>query len=156
MKKNNIIFTVSRLFCTFLNIGYFKYMPGTLGSAAGLLIGVLLKSFLSLQFYFIFILLMLILAILTIYVYQRKMGKQDRSEIIIDEIIGQQIPILFFEMSLLNIFLSFIFFRFFDILKIFPANYIDKNYSNNIGIIGDDIIAGLQATLLLYLTLLIL
>ena len=84
------------------------------------------------------------------------MGKKDRSEIIIDEIIGQQIPIILFEMSLLNIFLSFILFRFFDILKIYPANYLDKNYSNSIGIIGDDIIAGFQASFILYLITIIL
>ena len=42
----------------------------------------------------------------------------------------------------------FVFFRFFDILKIFPSNYIDKNYKNSFGIIGDDLIAGVQALLL--------
>ncbi len=156
MKKNNIIFTTSKLFCTFLNIGFFKYMPGTLGSIVGLLIGIFFKSFISLEFYIIFILLIFVLAIITINIYQNKMGKKDRSEIIIDEIIGQQIPIILFEINLLNIFLSFIFFRFFDILKIYPANYIDKNYSNNLGIIGDDVIAGLQASFLLYLINLIL
>ena len=50
------------------------------------------------------------------------MGKKDRSEIIIDEIIGQQIPIILFQMNILNIFLSFILFRFFDILKIYNVH----------------------------------
>ena len=84
------------------------------------------------------------------------MGKKDRAEIIIDEIIGQQIPIILFQMNILNIFLSFILFRFFDILKIYPANYIDKNYPNSIGIIGDDIVAGFQASFMLYLITIIL
>ena len=74
----------------------------------------------------------------------------------IDEIIGQQIPLFFFELSLINILLSFIFFRFFDILKIFPASYIDKKYSNNLGIILDDIVAGIQASvIMLFITLLL-
>ena len=79
------------------------------------------------------------------------MGKYDRSEIIIDEIIGQQIPLILFDITYINIFLSFIFFRFFDILKIFPASYVDKNYSNSLGIIFDDIIAGFQASLIIFL-----
>ena len=153
---NKITFIISNLFCTFCKVGFFKYMPGTLGSLIGLVMGVFLKNFLSLQIYIILILSISILAIFAINIYQSKMGKKDRSEIIIDEIIGQQIPIILFEMSLLNIFLSFILFRFFDILKIYPANYLDKNYSNSIGIIGDDIIAGFQASFILYLITIIL
>ena len=153
---NKITFIVSNLFCTFFKVGCFKYMPGTLGSLIGLVLGVSLKNFLSLQIYIILILSATILAIFAINVYQSKMGKKDRSEIIIDEIIGQQIPIILFQMNILNIFLSFILFRFFDILKIYPANYIDKNYPNSIGIIGDDVVAGFQASFILYLITIIL
>ena len=126
-------------------------MPGTLGSIAGLFIGIILKSQLSIFWYLAFYIFMILIAIITITLYQSKMGNEDRSEIVIDEIIGQQIPIILFELTPLNIFLSFIFFRFFDIFKFFPANYIDKYYSNSFGIIFDDILAAMQASVLIYL-----
>ncbi|MBF97024.1 MAG: Phosphatidylglycerophosphatase A [Alphaproteobacteria bacterium MarineAlpha9_Bin4] len=148
--KKNIIFIISDLFCTFLKIGNIKYMPGTLGSLVGIIIGVSIKNFLSIQIYIIFVLIIFALAILAINIYQSIKGKKDSSEIIIDEIIGQQIPIILFEMNLLNIFLSFILFRFFDILKFFPASYIDRKYHNSFGVIGDDIIAGFQSSLVMY------
>tara|TARA_B100001741_G_C16404021_1_gene528346 strand:+ start:99 stop:566 length:468 start_codon:yes stop_codon:yes gene_type:complete len=154
--KNKVSFIISNLFCTFFKAGNFKYMPGTLGSLIGLVLGVFLKNFLSLHIYIILILSITILAIFAINIYQSKMGKKDRSEIIIDEIIGQQIPIILLQMNILNIFLSFILFRFFDIFKIFPASYIDKNYPNSIGIIGDDLVAGFQASFILYLITIIL
>mgnify|MGYP001235313393 CR=1 FL=1 len=154
--KNNIKFILSDLFCTIFKIGNIKFMPGTLGSFVGLLIGLILKITLPIVIYIITILLILIFAIIAINIYQSKVGKEDRSEIIIDEFIGQQIPLLFIEISVLNIALCFIFFRFFDILKIFPSNYIDKNYKNSFGIIADDLVAGIQALAIIYLIKLIL
>ena len=96
-------------------------MPGTFGSFVGILIGLILKITSPIVIYIITILLILIFAIIAINIYQSKVGKEDRSEIIIDEFIGQQIPLLFIELTVLNIALCFIFFRFFDILKIFPS-----------------------------------
>ena len=84
----------------------------------------------------------------------------DSKQIVIDEFLGQSIPILFFYMifyegSVSNnffsiiVFLSFVGFRFFDILKPYPINYIDKNTKGAIGIMLDDILAGIYTTLLL-------
>ena len=61
----------------------------------------------------------------------------------------------FININLFEIILSFLLFRFFDILKVYPTNIIDKKYSNFIGVILDDIIAGFQAAavILVYLFL---
>ena len=156
MENKKFLFITSSLFCTCFNLGNIKFMPGTFGSLVGLILGTLGKSLLSFQNYILLVIIFFILALFFINVYQSKKGKKDRSEIIIDEIIGQQIPLFFFELSLINILLSFIFFRFFDILKIFPASYIDKEYSNSLGIILDDIVAGIQASIIiLFITLLL-
>ena len=156
MENKKLLFLTSSLFCTCLKLGHIKFMPGTFGSLVGLILGVLGKSLLSFENYIFLVIIIFILALFLIDVYQSKKGKKDRSEIVIDEIIGQQIPLFFFELSLINILLSFIFFRFFDILKIFPASYIDKKYSNNLGIILDDIVAGIQASvIILFITLLL-
>ena len=151
MQSKDLLFLTSSLFCTCLKIGYFKYMPGTLGSFAGLIIGIVIKNQLSLLLYISLLILIIIAAIFAINIYQSKVGKKDSSEIVIDEIIGQQIPLLLFELTISNIILSFILFRYFDIFKFFPANYIDKHYSNSYGIILDDIIAAMQASFLIYL-----
>ena len=80
----------------------------------------------------------------------------------IDEFLGQSIPILFFyiifyEGSVSNnfffiiVFLSFVGFRFFDILKPYPINYVDKNMKNGFGVILDDLIAGFLTLIVLYI-----
>ena len=151
MKSNTTSFIFSDLFCTIFKIGNIKYMPGTLGSIIGVVAGIFLKNTVPITYYVLIILLIFLIAIITINIYQTKVGKEDRSEIIIDEFIGQQIPLLFIEVSITNVALCFIFFRFFDILKFFPCNYIDKNYKNSFGIIADDLIAGIQALAIIYI-----
>ena len=129
---------------------------GTLGSFIGLLVGIILKIIFPLTIYRFIIIIITLVAFIMINIYQRTYGKEDSSEIIIDEFIGQQIPLFFIQISTLNVILMFVFFRFFDILKIFPSNYIDKNYKNSFGIIADDLIAGIQATIvILFLNLIL-
>ena len=151
MKSNSISFIFSYLFCTIFKIGNIKYMPGTLGSIIGVVAGIFLKNTIPITYYVLIILLIFLIAIITINIYQTKVGKKDRSEIIIDEFIGQQIPIFFIELNILNIVMCFILFRFFDILKIFPTNYIDRNFKTSYGIIADDVVAGFQALGVIYL-----
>ena len=90
----------------------------------------------------------------------------DSKEIVIDEYLGQSIPILFFYVILfeasvsINFFMiivliSFIGFRFFDILKPYPISYIDNNYKNGFGVVFDDIVAGIFTTIVLYIFIII-
>ena len=152
MKNNSILFILSELFCTIFKIGNFRYMPGTLGSIVGIIIGLFIKNKFPITFYILVIFLICLIAIIMINIYQTKVdSKEDHSEIIIDEFIGQQIPLFFIELTTLNILFCFIFFRFFDILKLFPANYIDRKFKNSYGIIADDLVAGLQALVIIYL-----
>ena len=151
MKSNTTSFIFSDLFCTIFKIGNIKYMPGTLGSIIGVVAGIFLKNTVPITYYVLIILLIFLIAIITINIYQTKVGKEDRSEIIIDEFIGQQIPIFFIELNILNIVMCFMLFRFFDILKIFPTNYIDRNFKTSYGIIADDVVAGFQALGTIYL-----
>ena len=131
--------------CTVFGLGNFTKMPGTLGSIAGIFLGLLLLSFFSTKLVFIFFILLLAVSFYAIKIYQREVGKSDRSEIIIDEVLGQILILMFINLEFLEVLLAFILFRFFDILKIFPANIVDKKYSNHYGVIFDDIIAAIQA-----------
>ena len=100
---------------------------------------------------------------------QNKFKKKDPREIVVDEFIGQSIPILSFYvvvnitgtinkdwynyLDFLSIsFLSFfLLFRFFDIIKPFPINLIDKKLKNGFGVVLDDILAGIFSIIIYYI-----
>jgi len=81
----------------------------------------------------------------------------DPREIVIDEVVGQLIPLLaipiyetlFLVPKLYYIFAAFFLFRLFDIWKPYPINYIDNNITGSLGIMLDDIVAGIFTTLIL-------
>ena len=97
-----------------------------------------------------------LLSFVAVHAYTTDLLEKDKSEIVIDEVIGQSIalsPLLIFaeEILLRDFFMciiSLLFFRFFDIVKPFPINKIDK-MNNTFGVILDDILAGIFAALLL-------
>ena len=84
---------------------------------------------------------------------------------VIDEFIGQSIPICLYEIAhkgaketgqvLTFYFIMFILFRIFDIIKPYPVSYYDKNFKNSFGVIMDDVCAGLYvvAVLVLYMVI---
>ena len=90
---------------------------------------------------------------------------KDPKEVVIDEVIGQSIPIYLYEVahgidknlqeSILFYIYIFILFRFFDIKKPFPINYIDKKFKNSFGVIMDDVIAGFYVVLTLIIFMII-
>ncbi len=137
--------------CTVYGIGNFTKMPGTLGSIAGVFLGFILLYFFPIQLVIVFFIFLLALSLYAIKIYQKEVGKSDKSEIIIDEVLGQLLVLMFIELEFLQFFCAFILFRFFDILKIFPANIIDKKYSDHYGVIFDDIIAAIQALIVMFI-----
>ena len=144
-----MIAIIMKNICTVFGLGNFTKMPGTLGSIAGVFLGFILLSFLSIQLVIVFFIFLLALSLYAIKIYQKQVGKSDKSEIIVDEVLGQLLVLMFVELEFLQFFYAFILFRFFDILKIFPANIIDKKYSDHYGIIFDDIIAAIQAIIVI-------
>ncbi len=154
---------ISILIITMLGIGNSKYLPGTVASFVTCLIYILFYIF---QISIIVLILnVIIIFIFSVYIIDKlnnSFSKVDAKEIVIDEFIGQSIPILtiysFIEKNNLNYFIfltlmSFILFRVFDIWKPYPINIIDKYMKNGFGIILDDIIAGIFSVLV-FLTIL--
>ena len=137
--------------CTVFGLGNFTKMPGTIGSIVGAFLGFILLSFYPIQLVAVFFIFLLALSLFAIKIYQKQVGKSDKSEIIIDEVLGQLLVLMFIELEFLQFFCAFILFRFFDILKIFPANIIDKKYSDHYGVIFDDIIAAIQALIVIFI-----
>ena len=141
-KINHQIFTL-------FNIGYLP-ASGTFGSLFTVLLYCMIIPFIHI-FY-----LIMILFIITLYswVYLDKNLKnyknKDPKEIVIDEFIGQMIPLTICGSNLLLILTSFVLFRFFDITKIYPASIFDQKIKGSLGIIGDDIIAGIYSLVIVY------
>ncbi len=162
-----MIKTFNYLFVTFFGIGTIRFAPGTITS---LIATVLLFSlFHILNFSNSVILLFLIFIFLYSFYavadYIKENENKDPREVVIDEVIGQSIPIYLFEIAhgseknsqeaILFYIYIFVLFRFFDIKKPFPVNIFDKNYKNSFGVIIDDVIAGLYVVLTLIVFMII-
>ena len=149
------------LFVTMFGLGRIKIIPGTFGSLATIIILYIFFHLIKLSPYII------LLGLLTIFIYSflaiashiMERENKDPKEVIIDEFIGQSIPIYLYEIShgseksadeaILIYIICFVLFRFFDIVKPFPVNYFDKNFKNSFGVIFDDVIAGFYVVLVL-------
>jgi len=148
INKKNLLY-LSR-FAEVYPIGHSKYAPGTMGSLIGVLIGYFLILNLDVKFYLIFLLIFIIVSYLLCETHLKLHNKKDPKEVVIDEVSGQFIAILGCVQSekstymFLSLLLSFILFRFFDITKIGPIKKFE-NLPNGIGIMADDIVAGLFA-----------
>ena len=147
---------ITNLYVTLFNLGKIKYMPGSFGSIASYIIIFFIYKFFSYLVLILIFIIILITCIYTINIYISKKITKDPKEIVIDEFLGCYI--IFISFPLLEsfniyylIFSSFIIFRAFDIIKPFPINIIDKNMNNSIGIILDDIVAGIYTILVLVL-----
>ena len=146
---------LSKIFSTFFYLGYIKWIPGTFGSLAALIITLLIIDVFSLFFHIFLFSIIFILSIIFIHIYSKSISRNDSKEIIIDEFLGIYLIMLFYENFdsinfFIKILLIFFLFRFFDILKPFPANWIDKNYKNSFGVILDDLIAGVFTLFILF------
>ena len=155
--------TIGKLIVTMFGVGLIKYFPGTFAS---LITSSIYYIFYTIKINYLFLILvnffLFVYSVWMINNLKDEFEEIDSKEIVIDEFLGQSIPILFFyiifyEGSVSNtfffiiVFLSFVGFRFFDILKPYPINHVDKNMKNGFGVILDDIIAGFLTLIVLYI-----
>ena len=144
-----------KLYVTILGLGLAPFAPGTLGSLAGILLWLVIREVISPgAMLFTAVVLFFFSWIMTEnYITQKNGGEHDPSEVIIDELIGQWIsliPILYLDYILYTMsisetitimFLSFLLFRFFDILKPWPISFFDQQ-QNSFSVLFDDVLAG--------------
>jgi len=149
------------LFLTFFKVGEIKYAPGTFAS--------LITCFLFFFLLNIFNYYVLFLLTLSIFFYSfiainnsfNEFDDKDPKEIVIDEVVGQILPLLaipifetLFPLPKLYYFFScFFLFRFFDIVKPYPISYVDKNTVGALGIMLDDILASIYTIVVLIIIL---
>ena len=147
------------LFVTMFGLGKIQIIPGTISSLVTIIILYILFHILSISSYSILVglIIIFIYSFLAVTSYIKNSKNKDPKEIVIDEFIGQSIPIYLYEIShgtekladeaMIFYAVCFILFRFFDIRKPFPVSYFDKNYKNSFGVIMDDVCAGLYVVL---------
>ena len=140
-------------------LGKIPKIPGTFGSLATIIILYIFFHVLNISSNII----LLVLVVIFIYSFSavanhiKDNENKDPGEIIIDEFIGQSIPIYLYEIShgieksadeaIVFYSICFVLFRFFDIVKPFPVSYFDKNFKNSFGVIMDDVCAGFYVVL---------
>ena len=136
----------------FLTVGFSGLSPkapGTVGSFISLILGLLLLEFLHVSTLFLLSLLVTVIAIKQIDIYEKEVGSHDSSEIVIDELAGMWIALSICGINNSNMIimaiLAFVFFRIFDIWKPSIIGKIDRDVKGGLGVMGDDVIAGIAA-----------
>ena len=148
------IFT--KLFVSIFYIGYINFASGTWGSLAAILIIFPIIKFTSLSLGILITIFIILFFISNLFInyFSKITNSNDSKHIVIDELLGIFIILIFYDSifiynDFLTLILIFLIFRLFDIVKLFPANYIDSNLKNGYGVILDDIIAGIYTILTL-------
>ena len=156
---------INFLFVTLFGIGKIKIIPGTFASLATTLFLFFLFHILKISPNIILISLIIIffISLHAVNIFIKDLQSKDPKEVVIDEFIGQSIPLCLYEVAhnvqretdqiLKYYFIMFILFRIFDIAKPYPVSYYDKNFKNSFGVIMDDVCAGLYvvAVFVLYI-----
>ncbi|MBD1158954.1 phosphatidylglycerophosphatase A [Pelagibacterales bacterium SAG-MED19] len=154
-----MIKTLNTLFVTMFGLGKIPKIPGTFGSLATVIILYALFHILNLSSHLILIglIIIFIYSFLAVAAHIKDKDNKDPKEVIIDEFIGQSIPIYLYEIShgtvkspdeaIIFYAVCFVLFRFFDIAKPFPVSFFDKNFKNSFGVIMDDVCAGFYVVL---------
>ena len=161
--SKKIIFYIVTLF----GIGKISKIPGSVASLITTMFLFFLFHILKISpnFFLISLIIIFFISLYAVNIFIKDLDNKDPREVVIDEFIGQSIPISLYEIAhegskdinqvLTFYFIMFILFRIFDIAKPYPVSYYDKNFKNSFGVIMDDVAAGLYvvAVLVLYMVI---
>lgn len=151
VKKFNLFFL------TFFMIGKIKYAPGTIASLITCLLFLLLIIFFNISVIFLFTLIIFFYSFVAINNSFKEFDAEDPQEIVIDEVVGQLLPLLAIPIyetlnplpKIYYCVAAFLLFRLFDIWKPYPINYVDNNVKGTLGIMLDDILAGIYSIIVM-------
>ena len=140
---------ISKYFVTIFGLGFIPIAPGTLGSIFAILVWYFSITVLNIYFFYFLFILFFIFSFKLVQIYLDFKKKDDPSEVIIDEFIGQSLPLIFlFQYNTYDLLMAFCIFRFFDIFKIYPINKAE-NLNGATGVIMDDFVAGIYTLVIL-------
>ncbi|MBU0599540.1 phosphatidylglycerophosphatase A [bacterium] len=149
-------FKIARSFIIYLAslsfVGYFPFFPGTLGTLLALLAYLYLsKVTLSVFWYGLILVSLILIGVLICHLAEKFLSEKDPPQIILDEFLGYLVAVFLIPFDLRNIVASFLLFRFLDISKPFFIKKL-QNISGGIGILADDLAAGIITNLILRLS----
>ena len=149
---------LQKLFLTFFGSGLSPVAPGTVGTAAAMPFGLAIMYYFGVNSLTTVVIVLSIIAIFEINKYEKQGGEHDDKSIVIDEAVGVWLTMaityggiaLWKNDYILYIagILSFLSFRLFDIWKPSTIGYIDRKVPGGLGVVGDDLLAGLAAGIL--------
>jgi len=154
-----MIKVLNTLLVTMFGLGKIPKIPGTFGSLATVIVLYFFFHILEISsnIILVYLIIIFIYSFSAVAAHIKDKENKDPKEVVIDEFIGQSIPIYLYEIShgtekspdeaLIFYGVCFILFRFFDILKPFPVSFFDKNFKNSFGVIMDDVCAGFYVVL---------
>ena len=150
---------LANFFVTLSFAGYIKLIPpGTFASFLSIVIlfPIVEYKIISLEIFVAVFIVIILLSLFFINKFSAHTQSHDSKVIVIDEFLGIYLILIFYDqIKIINpyvtMILIFILFRFFDILKIFPANIVDKKLKSAFGVIFDDLIAGIYTIIILYI-----
>jgi len=134
-----------RVFLTFFYTGLLPKAPGTWGTIAGAILGVGILQYLGMETLFLGMVLITIIAIKEIDKEEKESGIHDASEIVIDEVAGIWLAMAMSGATMIQIVLCVLFFRLYDIWKPSVIGRIDREVKGGLGVMGDDLLAGVFA-----------
>ena len=138
---------IALFFATFFYIGYIPLRPGTVVTVGAVGVFYVVSGF-SLLSYFLFLLGFIIFSVWVSSEAEEFLGKADPAQIVIDEVCGYLVTMLYVAPNLTNIITGFILFRFFDIAKPPPLRKLER-LPGGVGIVADDILAGIYSNIVL-------
>ena len=140
---------LAKYLVTLFGIGFIPFAPGTLGSICAIFVWYLSITFLNIYFFYLILILVFLSSFILVDIYIKFKKNEDPSEVIIDEFIGQSLPLIFLlHFNIFEVLLAFCAFRFFDIYKIYPVNKAEDMEGSK-GVILDDIVAGIYSLVIL-------
>ena len=150
---------LAKFFVSLSFVGYIKLIPpGTFASFLSIVVlyPIVEYKIISLEIFVVIFFVIFLLSLFFINKFSLHTQSHDSKIIVIDEFLGIYLILLFYDqIKIINpyvtMMLIFILFRFFDILKIFPANIVDKRLKSAFGVILDDLIAGIYTIIILYI-----
>jgi phosphatidylglycerophosphatase A len=131
-----------------LGVGYIPWGSGTFGTLWGFLLYYLGRN-LSLPFLILGTVLFLIFSLLVSHYAEKSLDSHDSSIIVIDEVVGYLVAVVGIPFTFYHAAGAFLLFRLFDIWKPYPICLIDKKGKGAIGVVMDDVLAGVFANLIL-------
>ena len=142
------------ILATGFGVGYSPIAPGTLGTLVAIPVYYFLSN-ISSPIYEITLIGFFFLSVWISENAEIYFGKKDDQRIVIDEMMGFLITMLWVPKTIRFIIIAFFLFRFFDILKPFPIRHLEKRFKGGFGVILDDVMAGVYGNIILQMILVI-